>query len=443
MHTEFKPAEITKALAYINGYWKQLERFHPRDEGTLVGLPRPYVVPSRGSGEGFDFEELYYWDSFFMAQAFIGTSRHRLAFDMTEDLLYLMRRFKIIPNGGRTYLTSRSQPPLLTTMIWQLYSVSGNKKWLLQAMDVAKDEYRTVWMGTQQPNWRQVFNGLSRYYDANMLHSLAEAESGWDMNPRFEGECLDYIPIDLNSLLYRYEKDFEASARLNKDYAEAAEWAHRASNRAQMIEKFLWNEDKGCFFDYNYVTRQQSPVLSLATFYPLWVGLATQEQARRVVESLDQFEFDGGVATTAKQVLKARNIPEQWKYPNGWAPLQLIVVESLERYGYHQAARRIARKWLGTNLAKFAETGEFYEKYNVVALDQAVTEGVYPSQTGFGWTNAIFAQFCERYLDTSERLAPMPVKASPAPVILLRRLGLTPSLLRHYVAIKPPDVKRT
>ena len=399
---QFNPEDVSKALTYIEGYWLELKRYHPHDEGTLVGLPRPYVVPSSQSGEGFDFEEIYYWDSYFMAQAFVGTTQHRLAFDIAEDLLYLMKRFRIIPNGGRTYLTSRSQPPLLTSLLWQLYNTSGNKKWFLSAMNVAKDEYRTVWMGSLQPNWRQVHHGLSRYYDANMLHALAEAESGWDMTSRFGGKCLDYTPVDLNSLLYRYEKDFEAAARLNGDNVEAAEWCSRAATRAENMNTFMWDEYKGCFFDYNYRTNKRSDVWSLAAFYPMWAGLATKHQAKLLVGHLDKFELEGGLTTTAAHPLHHNEMPEQWAYPNGWAPLQLITIEALERYGYHDDARRIARKWLKTNLIMFQKTNQFQEKYNVSDPIKPPIEGVYPSQTGFGWTNAIFAQLCLKYLEPNE-----------------------------------------
>ena len=74
-------------------------------------------------------------------------------------------------------------------------------------MQVAKDEYQTVWMGIEKPNARKVYRGLSRYYDVNYLDELAEAESGWDTTPRFGRHRLDYLPIDLNCLLYKYEMD--------------------------------------------------------------------------------------------------------------------------------------------------------------------------------------------------------------------------------------------
>ncbi len=82
-----------------------------------------------------------------------------------------------------------------------------------------------------------------------------------------------------------------------------------------------------------------------------------------------------------------------------WAPLHFIIVEALEKYGYHADAQRIATKWLATNLDWFNDQKVFLEKYNVVSPEKPPVKGLYPSQTGFGWTNAIFERFCRDYLD--------------------------------------------
>ncbi len=99
----------------------------------------------------------------------------------------------------------------------------------------------------------------------------------------------------------------------------------------------------------------------------------------------------------------------------------MIVVEALERYGYRKQARTVARKWLQTNLTNFDTYGEFYEKYNVVHPSAAAVEGVYPSQRGFGWTNAVFVRFCNLYLEPME----MPVLAAVShPAEMPRRKAL-------------------
>lgn len=400
--TMFDPDQVARAAAYIDDHWRLLERFNPHDEGTLLGLPRPYFVPSATGSEGFGFEELYYWDTVFIARAFIGTERHELARGLAENLLSLIQRYGMVPNGSRSYLTSRSQPPLLTSFLWQLYEFDKDPRWIGEGMDIAKNEYRRIWLGTAQPNWRMVHEGLSRYYDTNLLHELAEAESGWDMTNRFDRRCLDFLPVDLNSLLYKYERDFEAAARIHRYFDEADEWARRAQKRAKTMSRLMWNEEKGGFFDYDFRAGKQGSVWSLAAYYPMWAGLASRKQARALVSQLGRFEFSGGLSTTAATPKTHHQMPEQWAYPNGWAPLQLIVIEGLERYGYHEEARRIARKWLRVCLDEFLSKGEFAEKYNVVHPKRPPVEGVYPSQTGFGWTNSIFMDLAQRYLDPHE-----------------------------------------
>jgi len=101
---------------------------------------------------------------------------------------------------------------------------AGHDKWLRQMIAVAKEEYEVVWMGKTKPNARQVYHGLSRYYDFNYLHEIAETESGWDMTPRFEHRALNFLPVDLNALLYKYETDFARAARIFGDKREAARW---------------------------------------------------------------------------------------------------------------------------------------------------------------------------------------------------------------------------
>jgi alpha,alpha-trehalase len=76
-----------------------------------------------------------------------------------------------------------------------------------------------------------------------------------------------------------------------------------------------------------------------------------------------------------------------------------MVVKGLQRYGYHEEARRIALKWLKTNLDWFNLHHVFLEKYNVVQPGKPPAKGQYPSQTGFGWTNAVFERFCQEFID--------------------------------------------
>jgi alpha,alpha-trehalase len=400
---ELTAEEVVAARAYIHNYWPNVERFHPKDDESLLGLPKPYLVPSYTEKTGFDYNEMYYWDSYFMVQGMFDPEHQALVSGILENLLALFSRFKIIPNASRTYLMGRSQPPFLTTFIFELYqSFDLSDAWLQQAIAIAKQEYETVWLGVKKPNERQVYKGLSRYYDINYLHDLAEAESGWDMTPRFSRRALNYLPVDLNALLYKYETDFARAAKLIGDRRETARWEDAAELRKASMNELMWDRIRGLYYDYNFVKQRRGTVSSLAAYFPMWAGMVDEKQAATMVKALRRFENKGGLATTdalpvGQFVLGS--MPTQWAYPNGWAPLQYIVIKGLERYGYHADARRIAMKWLKTNLSWFNEHDIFLEKYNVVNPEKPPIKGVYPSQEGFGWTNGIFERLCQDYID--------------------------------------------
>ena len=70
------PKELTKedvkaARQYIKKFWKRLERSHLEDDESLIGLPNKYLVPASEERTTFDFNEMYYWDSYFMIQGLL------------------------------------------------------------------------------------------------------------------------------------------------------------------------------------------------------------------------------------------------------------------------------------------------------------------------------------------------------------------------------------
>lgn len=411
-HHELVADDVKDSLEYIRRYWRKLERYHPKDDESLLGLPNRYLVPAHEDDHEFDFNEMYYWDSYFMVQGMLDAEHKELVVGILENLVGLFERFKIIPNASRTYLMGRSQPPFLTSFIWDVYDTYDmDTKWLKRMMKVAEAEYHTVWMGTKKPNNRQVYKGLSRYYDINHLHDLAEAESGWDMTTRFNRRALEFLPADLNALLYKYETDFARYYRLMDNKREAAKWEVAARYRKRVMNGLMWSNLRGVYYDYNYAKEKRGTVSSLATYYAMWAGMVDNKQAKQMVQALRRFEHRGGLATTDGQALNQMVpgviapgvVPTQWAYPNGWAPLHFIVIKGLQRYGYHDDARRIAMKWLKTNLDWFNKHGVFLEKYNVVQPEKPPSKGVYPSQTGFGWTNAVYERLCQEYVREEHR----------------------------------------
>jgi alpha,alpha-trehalase len=216
-------------------------------------------------------------------------------------------------------------------------------------------------------------------------------ESGFDISHRFgplSGSTQNYAAVCLNSLLYKTEKDLERiSFELGRP-AEAAQWRERAVQRRERMNRYFWDGARGLYFDYNFKAARRSSYEYATTFYPLWAGLATLEQARTVARNLAIFEQPGGLA------MSRRETKAQWDYPYGWAPVQLIAVEGLRRYGFRAEANRISYKFLSMVLQNFRTDHTIREKYNVVtrSSETQVEAGYKENVIGFGWTNGVFLE---------------------------------------------------
>jgi alpha,alpha-trehalase len=404
-------------------------------EHGLLYLPHSYVVP------GGRFNEMYGWDSYFIILGLLQDREIALAKNMVDQLAYEIQHYGMILNANRTYFMSRSQPPIFTRAILKVYEHTQDQYWLQSLLPVI-ESYYFYWL--VPPHLNQA-TGLSHYssfgkgpapevvmseldeqgrshydrvkeyyrtaqfddYDINLYYDRdndeltdlfyrgdrSMRESGFDITNRFGPFSVDivhYAPVCLNVLLHLMEED---TAQINEilGYVEIAEqWRGRALLRQQKIDDFLWDEEAGLYFDHNFSTGKRRAYRYATTFYPLWAGIASPEQAKRVWQNLDKFETAGGIITSSHVS------GNQWDAPFGWAPLNLIVVEGLLRYGYEEDAKRIARKFLAMAVQEFFKDGTLVEKYDVCACSSDVSQeilfGYSSNETGFGWTNGVFLE---------------------------------------------------
>ena len=191
-------------------------------------------------------------------------------------------------------------------------------------------------------------------------------ESGFDPSNRFgpfSVDITDYAPVCLNVLLYRMEEEAARIHSLLGKTQTAATWRERASKRHALIDKYLWDESSGLYLDYNARTGSRRHYEFATTFYPLWAGIASPGQARAVHGNLAKFEAPGGILTSTQVT------GSQWDAPYGWAPLQMIGVGGLRRYGYVEDADRLARKFVSLVIQEFDAHGTIVEKYELQKRD--------------------------------------------------------------------------
>lgn len=405
----------------------------------LLYLPQPYVVP------GGRFNEMYGWDSYFIVRGLLRDGFVTEAKNVVDDLLYEIRYYGKILNANRTYYLSRSQPPLLTGMVLAVYRRTHDRQWIADALPAIEAHYQ-YWVS--EPHLTRS-TGLSRYFDSGegpapeviasereptgithydhvleyfrknrvedydaseyydaKAHRLTPLfykgdrsmrESGFDPSGRFGPFSVDiihYDPVCLNSLLYLMESETaELLESLPARAADAAIWRKRAQGRAVLINALMWDEHDGLYQDYDFTRQRTRRYPFLTTFYPLWAGIASSAQAARVVANLPLFERAGGLQTSTTES------GDQWDAPFGWAPLELIAVEGLRRYGYRAEADRISDKFLGMVVEQYRKSGMILEKYDVVRrsieLNREIRFGYHSNEAGFGWTNAVFTNLLD------------------------------------------------
>jgi alpha,alpha-trehalase len=216
-------------------------------------------------------------------------------------------------------------------------------------------------------------------------------ESGFDVSFRFGpfgSATHHYAPVCLNSLLYKNEKDLEQISLWLGHAEDAKKWNKRAEERKKLMRQYLWSDQQGLFFDFNFRTKRMSDYRYAATFYPLWAGLATPEQARAVAGNLKVFEQSGGLPMSTEES------GAQWDLPYGWGNIEMLAIEGLRRYGFNSDADRISYEFLSTVAENFRRDGTIKEKYNVVtrSSEAHVELGYEMNVVGFGWTNAAFLE---------------------------------------------------
>lgn len=409
-------------LQFIDSYWDQIIHSAKDSQGDphVIPLPHTFITPNSTSHWR---NSMFYWDSFFMFRGLIDTEREWVISEVVDNFVYLFNQFGIIPNSSVWAFLGHSQPPLLSSMIFDAYysiqRASGVKElgknsyikhWLKSRRDAAQAEYHKVWNDNESYTHKVEKFELSRYGDRDVGYSLtSERESGWDFTTRFYNRCDDFLPVDLNSFLHKYEKDFAKMANILGEEKQELFWEEQAVKRATLMRKYMWNEKAGFFFDYDYKNNLQSEFYSLAGFVPLWAKVATFAEAKRAKEKISLFQTEYGLTVTAKDSMPGKlsfehiplayrhsiedlMAPKQWDYPHIWPPLEYMTVVGLLRYGFLDEAIKIMKISIKANYAVYKQYGALLEKLDATTGGKPKTFW-YNSQLGFGWTNGIFYRF--------------------------------------------------
>jgi len=420
-----KNGELKHFANALNEKWLHLMRKYDttkvcHEENTSSIVTRyPFVVP------GGRFIEYYYWDSYWVIEGLLSCQMYDTAKGMIINFLDIVQKEGFVPNGSRIYYLDRSQPPMLTQMIYSYYKKTNDIEFVKENLHLIDREYN-YWMEskailvTDKNNKEHALNlyyvdsdyprpesfeedfhnaresGNVNYYYSNIKTA---AESGWDFSSRWFADpqdirtiqIIDMIPVDLHAKLYKNEKIlFEFHQLCGTEKVKFYENAVLA--REEAINTILWDDENNHYADYNYKTGTlHSTNLYASDLFPLWAGIKPPKSPESIVQVYHSLLMDHESGIPASDI----ETGQQWDFPNVWAPYHLFIVDYLKNNGMYDMALNIANRFVNSVHAGWEKSGNIYEKYHADKLGQYGGGGEYVVQEGFGWTNGVAINFID------------------------------------------------
>jgi putative isomerase len=323
---------------------------------------------------------LFDWDTFFGAWM-AGLESKELAYANAVEMIKHITPGGFIPNFAGSYGNKsfdRSQPPVGSRVVYELYKIYGDK-WLLE---LVFDDLLTWnrWWETNRDNngllcWGsdKIEEPLPGNFAANTWLGAAY-ESGLDNSPMFDdvpfNQQTNLLELADAGLTGLYVMDCDALAQiagalgLENEQEELTERAQKY--RANLGQ--LWDEQAGIYKDKRTDTGEFSNRLSPTHFYPLLAKAPTQQQAERMVNEylLNPEQFFGewiipSIARSDKTFMEQ----DYWR-GRIWAPMNFLVYLGLSNYDLPEARAILVEKSNELMMQNLKLNGRIYENYNTL-----------------------------------------------------------------------------
>lgn len=396
-----------KVSKYIKENWMNTVR-QPHDKvNGIVKLPVPFTTPCATKG----FTDFYYWDTYFANKGLLHDGFVEQVQNNLDTMKYFIEGIGFVPNANN--ILDRSQPPLFTAGVYELYQHTGDMAVIERYADAILlemdfffyDRMTEIGLNSYQTRMNKVQLLRDRFElcrrteipmpeteeeQARLSYNLYSiAESGWDFNPRFHTDdemfaTDEFVHLDLNGILYDAETKGAEMLALIGRAEDSEKLLMRAEKRLELMKRYMLDETTGIYMDYNFERDEFSKVVSAASMYPFAFGISDDKEAAEKV--LKKLELEFGLAA-------CEDYPDehvyQWGYPMMWPSNIYFTVTGLRRIGLEEDARRIATKYVETVERCFEQSGTLWEKYDA-------SKGIVPETNDYetpammGWTAGVY-----------------------------------------------------
>lgn len=257
-----------------------------------------------------------------------------------------------------------SSAPWFNYQNYEVYKISRDKEFLEEAYESGKRFYN-YYVDNRDTNE----NGLCEWGAHAVLESVRDARVAvWDR----VGWPSNFESPDLNSMLVMEAKSLAKMARELQMEQEATEWDEEAQKRTDLINKYLWDEESGFYYnadkkdlDFNYMKPGDLEIMEIIGFIPLWAGVPDKNQAEHLIKNLtdpEKFWRRFGIPGLSAED-EYYNPIGYWNGPI-WIQWQYLIFRGLIDYGYEDIAIELAEKVLDNVVYHLKKDHTFWEFYS-------------------------------------------------------------------------------
>ncbi|GJW34559.1 probable trehalase [Tanacetum coccineum] len=177
----------------VHSLWKNLSRKvskcvlkHP-ELHTLLPLKYPVIIHRSR------FQEIYYWDSYWVIRGLLASKMYETEKGIVLNLIDLIDIYEYVLNAARAYYTNRSQPPLLSSMVVEVYTRTND-------MDLVKKALPAL---IKHKFWNSGIHNVAIEDDQGLTHNLSRKKVAVVMNKASaKGQCKAEDIEDPNELFH-------------------------------------------------------------------------------------------------------------------------------------------------------------------------------------------------------------------------------------------------
>lgn len=327
---------------------------------------------------------LFDWDTYFAAYM-LSLFNKELAYANAIEITKAITSDGFIPNfeseGGsngqleRQSSWDRSQPPVGSKIIWEIYRHYG-EKWFLKEVYDELLTWNRWWKNNRDEQGYLAWGSYCLRNEQPYSEGLrgAKFESGLDNSPMY-----DNIPMNTEKhimeladvgLMSMYIMDCKTLAKIAKELDrkdDMKELTQRAKAYSKKLAT-LWDEETGIFLNKRLDTGEFSHSISPTNFYPMLAEECTKKQVDRMIKEhyYNPDEFYGEYIMPSI----ARNCKgfEDNSYWRGriWGPLNFLVYLGMQNYDIKETRQDLIEHSRNLLLQNWRKNGCIYENYNSV-----------------------------------------------------------------------------